>query len=113
MTELKSLTYIDVSGNPVEDLSCLDGMDGLEIRAETETTTPDREAVVWSDARMEWLIRKGLGRPEGEIYTDELAAIAVLRIDGDAVAMCESVSQDSGVIVPEPLESETIQSLED
>lgn len=79
---------------------------------ETKVTVV-REAVAFTDDQMELLIRKGLDRAQGDIYTDELAEIEVLRIDGDAVDIQNSVSKDCGVIIPEPLEGSVINSLDD
>ncbi len=86
-----------------------------EVAPETETIqeTQPREAVIWSDAQMERLVRKALGRAEGDIYTDELAQIQVLRINGDAIEMYKSSSLGSGPLIPEAKTAGDIQSLSD
>jgi uncharacterized protein with FMN-binding domain len=59
---------------------------GFTGSAETEEVTEAaREVVVWSDPKMEELIRTGLNRPDGDIYADELAEVTGLRISGDEV----------------------------
>ena len=82
-----------------------------ETSTETEMKVTEGEAVVWSDAAMERLVRQALDRPEGDIYAEELAQIRVLRICKGDIVM--SVDEDPGRLTGGPDIDEPITSLED
>ena len=87
---------------------------GASGRDSAVAETADRQAAVWADRNMERLVRKGLGRPEGDIYEDELAGIKVLKISGNGVFISDEGSGAGEDVEFEGLSSdETIGSLED
>ena len=106
----------DEAEQPGEDAQTGDAQADSESIGEDETgeENPEgRKAVVWADEAMEYYIRKGMNRPEGDIYEDELKEFRVLRINMGAVLLCKDETEDDEHLTAEQVGDNIIESLSD
>ncbi|HIR94068.1 MAG TPA: leucine-rich repeat domain-containing protein [Candidatus Egerieimonas intestinavium] len=112
-----ALIFLLLPGEKADSRSAGESEKGQSASPEESEEVYQGEAVVWADSNMEWFVRAGLGRPQGDIYREELEKIRVLRIVATGVELYENEDEDQGKLIAtdyaEVEEEAAIVSLED